>query len=132
MSLEQARQILEAAINQGVLKGVYSLQDIAQILQALQSLYSLEEQKQEGKLTLTLKMKKKTAIEMRLKELFLSVVQIQMSHQPCPLVCLHQVQLLLLNNLLFKQLQHQQLLLFQLFQPKFHYYPLLQKTLYQK
>jgi hypothetical protein len=48
MSLEQARQILEVAINQGVLKGVYSLQDIAQILQALQSLYSLEEQKQEA------------------------------------------------------------------------------------
>jgi hypothetical protein len=48
MSLEQARQILEAAINQGMLKGVYSLQDTAQILQALQTLYSLEEPKQEA------------------------------------------------------------------------------------
>jgi ferric-dicitrate binding protein FerR (iron transport regulator) len=48
MSLEQARQILEAAINQGMLKGVYSLQDTAQILQPLQTLYSLEEPKQEA------------------------------------------------------------------------------------
>lgn len=47
MSLEQARQILEAAINQGMLKGVYTLQEIAQILPALQTLYSLEENKKE-------------------------------------------------------------------------------------
>lgn len=48
MKLEQARQILETAINQGMLKGVYNLQDIAQILPALQLLYSLEEPKQEA------------------------------------------------------------------------------------
>ena len=43
MTLEQARQILEAAVNAGLLKGVYTLQDTAQILQALQVLYTLEE-----------------------------------------------------------------------------------------
>lgn len=47
MSLEQARQVLEAAINAGLLKGVYSLQDVSQILQALQALYVLEETKLE-------------------------------------------------------------------------------------
>ena len=48
MSLEQARIVLEAAINQGMLKGVYTLQDAAQILQALQVLYTVEESKQEA------------------------------------------------------------------------------------
>jgi ferric-dicitrate binding protein FerR (iron transport regulator) len=43
MSLEKARQVLEAAINAGLLKGVYSLQDTNQILQALQALYTIEE-----------------------------------------------------------------------------------------
>jgi hypothetical protein len=47
MSLDQAKQILEAAINAGLQKGAYTLQDTAQILQALQTLYSLEEPKQE-------------------------------------------------------------------------------------
>jgi len=45
MTLEQARQILEAAVNAGLLKGVYTLQDTAQILQALQKLSTLEETK---------------------------------------------------------------------------------------
>lgn len=48
MNLEQARQILEAAINQAVLKGVYTLQDTAQIIQALQVLYTLESKKEEA------------------------------------------------------------------------------------
>jgi hypothetical protein len=48
MSLDQAKQILEAAINAGLQKGAYTLQDTAQILQALQILYSLEENKKEA------------------------------------------------------------------------------------
>lgn len=48
MNIEQARQILEAAINAGLVKGVYTLQDTAQILQALQVIHSLEEPKKEA------------------------------------------------------------------------------------
>lgn len=47
MTLEQARQVLESAINAGLLKGVYTLQDTNTILQALQVLYTLEETKVE-------------------------------------------------------------------------------------
>ena len=43
MNSDQAKQVIEAAINAGLLKGVYSLADISQILQALQKIYTLEE-----------------------------------------------------------------------------------------
>ena len=48
MSLDQAKQILEAAINAGLQKGAYTLSDTAQILQALQLLYTLESQNKEA------------------------------------------------------------------------------------
>lgn len=47
MNLEQAKQVLEAAINAGLLKGVYTLQDTSTILQALQVLHTIEESKVE-------------------------------------------------------------------------------------
>lgn len=43
MSLEQSKKIIEAAINQATLKGCYNLQDVAQILEALKVMYSLDE-----------------------------------------------------------------------------------------
>jgi ferric-dicitrate binding protein FerR (iron transport regulator) len=43
MSLEKAKQVIEAAINQATLKGCYNLQDVAQILEALKVMYSLNE-----------------------------------------------------------------------------------------
>jgi len=39
MSPEQAKQVVEQALNQAFLKGAYSLQDAAMITQALQVLY---------------------------------------------------------------------------------------------
>lgn len=45
MNLEQAKQVIEMAINQGMLKGVYSLSDAVQIIDALRLIHSLDDKK---------------------------------------------------------------------------------------
>jgi hypothetical protein len=42
MNSDQAKQLIENALNQATLKGCYNLQEIAQILEALKIMYYLD------------------------------------------------------------------------------------------